>query len=79
MNVKQQIKDTIVSLLKIRPEELKDGVSLENSLGVDSTEMVEMIIALGKSFNVKIGEKEISKSSTLEDIENVVKSKLGQS
>jgi len=78
MDVKQQIKDTIVSLLKIRPEELKDGVSLENSLGVDSTEMVEMIIALGKSFNVKIGEKEISKSSTLEDIENVVKSKLGQ-
>ncbi len=78
MDVKQQIKDTIVSLLKIRPEELKDGVSLENSLGVDSTEMVEMIIALGKNFNIQIGEKEISKSSTLEDIENVVKSKLGQ-
>lgn len=78
MDVKQQIKDTIVSLLKIRPEELKDGVSLENSLGVDSTEMVEMIIALGKNFNIKIGEKEISKSSILEDIENVVKSKLRQ-
>lgn len=77
MDIKQQIKDTIVNLLKIKPEELKDGMSLENSIGVDSTEMVELIIALGKNFNVKIGEKEISKSSTLEDIEKVVTSKLG--
>ena len=77
MEVKQQIKDTIVNLLKIKPTELKDGMSLENSIGLDSTEMVELIIALGKNFNVKIGEKEISKSSTLEDIEKVIKSKLG--
>ena len=78
MEVMKQIKETIVNLLKIKPEELKPGVSLENSIGVDSTEMVEMIIALGKVFNVKVGEKEIGKQSTLEDIENVIKSKLGQ-
>jgi len=77
MEVMQQIKDTIVNLLKIKPEELKPDVSLENSIGVDSTEMVEMIIALGKTFNIKVGEKEIGKQSTLEDIENVIKSKLG--
>jgi acyl carrier protein len=77
MDIKQQIKDAIVKLLKIKPEELKNGVSLENSIGVDSTEMVEMVIALGKSFNVKIDTKEITKSSTLEDIERVVKEKLG--
>ena len=77
MDVKEQIKATIVNLLKVKPQELKDGVSLENSIGVDSTEMVEMVIALGKQFNVKIGEKEIAKTSTLEDIENIVKSKLG--
>lgn len=77
MDVKQQIKDTIANLLKIKPQELKDGLSLENSIGVDSTEMVEIAIALGKSFNVKVGEKEISKSSSLEDIERVIKSKLG--
>ena len=78
MDVKQQIKDAIVTLLQIKPQELKDGVSLENSIGVDSTEMVEMTIALGKAFNVTIAEKEISKASTLEEIENVIKSKLNQ-
>ena len=77
MDVKQQINNTIVDLLKIKPEELKEGVGLENSIGVDSTEMVEMVIALGKTFNVKIDTKEITKTSTLEDIENVIKSKLG--
>ncbi|MBL7130214.1 MAG: acyl carrier protein [Candidatus Omnitrophica bacterium] len=77
MDVKQQIKDIIINTLNIKPDELKEGMSLENSLGVDSTEMVEIVVALSKKFNVKVQEKEISKNSTLEDIEDVVKSKLG--
>lgn len=77
MDIKQQIKDTIINLLRIKPDELKEGLSLENSVGVDSTEMVELVIALGRSFNIKIREKEITKASTLEDIENVIKSKIG--
>ena len=78
MEVMQQIQDTIVNLLKIKPEELKPSASLEGSIGVDSTEMVEITIALAKEFNVQIAEKEIAKDSTLEDIEKVIKSKLGQ-
>ena len=76
MELKEQIKETIVSALNIKPQELKEGVSLENSLGVDSTEMVELTVALSKKFNIKLADKEISKTSTLGDIENVVKSKL---
>lgn len=76
MELKEQIKQTIVSTLNIRPQELKEGVSLENSLGVDSTEMVELTVAISKKFNIKLADKEISKASTLGDIENVVKSKL---
>lgn len=76
MELKDQIKQTIVSTLNIKPNELKEGISLENSLGVDSTEMVELTVALSKKFNIKLADKEISKKSTLGDIENVVRSKL---
>ena len=65
-----------IKLLKVRPEELKDDVTLQDGIGVDSTEMVETVIALEKAFNTKLSPKEITKFSTLNDIEKVINSKL---
>lgn len=76
MELKSKIKDTLVQLLKVKPEELKDDVSLLNSIGVDSTEMVEAVIALEKVFGAKLSPKEITKNSSLNDIEKVIESKL---
>jgi len=78
MDIKEQVKGVIVNMLKVKTGEIKDGMSLENSIGVDSTEMVELVIALGKSFNIKIGEKEITKFSTLDEIEKVIAIKIGK-
>lgn len=75
MGTKDKVKDVIVKLLKVRPEELKDGLSLEQSLGVDSTEMVEVCIALQKEFSVKIEEKEVAKYHSLDQIAQVIDSK----
>jgi len=75
MEAKQKIKDLIVKLLKVRMEELKDDVSLQDSIGVDSTEMVETVIALEKEFGKKLSPKEITKSSSISDIEKVILSK----
>ena len=77
MATKDKVKETIVKLLKVRPEELKDGVSLIDSIGVDSTEMVEIVIALEKAFATKLSPKEITKSSTINEIEKIIQSKLG--
>lgn len=76
MDTKTQIKETLVKLLKVKPEELKDELSLQDSIGVDSTEMVEAVIALEKTFGKKLSPKEITKSSTVNDIEKVIQSKL---
>ncbi len=76
METKQKIKDVLVNLLKVKAEELKDGISLQESIGVDSTEMVESVIALEKAFGVKLSPKEITKSSSIDDITGVVQSKL---
>ncbi|MFA4888064.1 MAG: acyl carrier protein [Candidatus Omnitrophota bacterium] len=78
MDTRDTIKDAIVKLLKVRPEELKDEVSLQDSIGVDSTEMVEMVIALSKAFGTSLSAKEISKFSTINDIERVIQSKLSK-
>ncbi|MGE5280533.1 MAG: acyl carrier protein [Deltaproteobacteria bacterium] len=75
MDTKQKVKDVIVNLLKVKPEELKDGQSLEQSLGVDSTEMVEVCIALQKQFGVQLAEKEVAKQHTVEQIARVIDAK----
>jgi len=74
--MKDKVKEVLANLLKVKIAELKDDVSLQNSIGVDSTEMVESVIALEKSFGVKLNTKEITKNSTINDIANNIQSKL---
>jgi len=76
MELKEKIKDVLIKLLKVKPEELKDDVKLYDGIGVDSTEMVEAIIALEKEFSTKLSPKEITKFSTINDIERVIQSKI---
>ena len=76
MEIKIKIKQVLVDLLKIRPEELKDDINLSDGIGVDSTEMVETVIALEKTFGTKLSPKEITKFSTINEIEKVIQSKL---
>lgn len=76
MQTKEKIKEVLVNLLKVKPEELKDDLTLQDGIGVDSTEMVEAVIALEKEFGAKLSPKEITKFSTINDIEKVINSKL---
>ena len=78
MDAKAQIKDILVKLLKVKPEELKDDVKLCDGIGVDSTEMVEALIALEKAFNTKLSSNEIGKLSTINEIEKVIQSKISK-
>jgi acyl carrier protein len=78
MEAKEKIKEVLVKLLKVGPEELKDDVKLYDGIGVDSTEMVEALIALEKEFGTKLSSKEISKFSTINDIEKVIQSKISK-
>ncbi len=74
--MKEKIKNVLSNLLKVKSEELKDDVSLIDSIGVDSTEMVEAVIALEKAFGMKLSPREITKASSIDDIEKVIQSKL---
>lgn len=73
--MKEKIKEILVKLLRVKPEELKDEASLQDSISVDSTEMVEMVIALEKNFGVKLKPQEITKFSSINDIEKIIQSK----
>mgnify|MGYP001589068298 CR=1 FL=1 len=75
MEVKDKVRETLINLLKLKPQEVRDDVRLCDDIGVDSTEMVEFVIALEKAFGTKLSPKEITKFCTISDIEKIVQSK----
>ena len=76
MEAKEQVKNLLVELFEIEPGEIKDEAELYSGLGLDSTETVELILAIEKMFNIKVVEKEITKFSCLKDIAHVIQGKL---
>ncbi|UCB56620.1 MAG: hypothetical protein JSV30_05270 [Candidatus Omnitrophota bacterium] len=75
MPVEQDVKEVIAQTLSIKPEEVNLDVTLNDSLSVDSTEMVDLRVALEKKFAVKIAASEITKNSSPQEIISLVKSK----
>lgn len=75
MNLKEEVKKVIADTLDVKEDEVGEGKNLYESIGIDSTEMVEVTVALGKHFGVKFENNEITKSSTPEDIVKCIEEK----
>lgn len=75
MPVEQDVKGVIAQTLSVKPEEVNLDVTLNDSLSVDSTEMVDLRVALEKKFAVKIAASEITKNSSPKEIINLIQSK----
>lgn len=76
MALKEEVISAIAKTLDVGENELVADKTLYDSIGVDSTEMVELTVALGKQFEVKIEANEIGKNSTpLQIVETIEKKK----
>lgn len=72
MGLKEEVVKLICKTLVIEASEFKEGQKLYDSIGVDSTEMVELVVSLNKQFGIKLETDEVTKFSTLEEIVAVV-------
>jgi acyl carrier protein len=79
MSVEQEVKAIIIKTLSVLPAEFKIDERLYDSLGVDSTEIVELVIALEKKFSVQIEDKQITKFSSPREIITLLAGKTGTS
>lgn len=75
MSVEQNVTEVIVTTLSVKAEEVKLDQSLYDSLGMDSTELVDLKVALEKKFSVKFSAEEITKSSTPKSIAALIANK----
>jgi len=75
METEVKVKDIIVKLLGLKDPDIDTNRKLYEGIGVDSTEMVEIRIALEKEFGIKLDDKEISKFQSIKDIARIIESK----
>lgn len=75
MAVEDTVKEVLYQVLDVKPEEIKPDDKLEDGLGVDSTEMVEISVGLKKALSVDIADNELKKSHSFNEIVEILKSK----
>ena len=75
MALKEEIVEVICKALDVGADELKEDKNLYDSIGVDSTEMVEVVVSLKKHFELPIETDEITKFSTLNEIVTTIENK----
>jgi len=81
--LKERIKNLMVEnlMLQVSPAEIKDDLPLfgPDSLGLDSVDALQLVVALDKTFSLKIGDPEAAKQvlQNVNSIANAVQQTAG--
>ena len=75
VSLEERVKGLFQKVLDIKPKEIKPEARLDQSLGIDSTEMVEISVAIKKEFGAALSDNELKKTHTLNQIVQILKSK----
>lgn len=75
MAVEDTVKEVLHTVLDVKPEEIQPDAKLEESLEVDSTEMVEISVGIKKALNIKLADGELKKTHSFNEIVNILRSK----
>ena len=75
MAVEQKVKEVLKKVLDIKENEIVPGAKLDELLGIDSTEMVEISVAIKKEFGIPLKDNELKKTQSFNEIVAIVKAK----
>ncbi len=72
MLVEEKLKEILVEKIEISPDEFTPEAKLADDFGVDSTELVEIMLSLEKALGIKIPEGLIKKNLSIGEVVNIV-------
>ena len=75
MSTEEQVKSIFKRVLDISPAEIKPNEKLDSSLGIDSTELVEISVGIKKELGVPLADNELKKTHTFSEIVTIIESK----
>jgi acyl carrier protein len=63
----RRVKDLIAESLGVNLAEVEPGASFIDDLGADSLDIVELVMAIEKEFNIEIPDEDAERISTVQD------------
>ncbi len=73
--VVRRVKDLIAESLGVNPTEVVSSASFIDDLGADSLDIVELVMAIEKEFNVEIPDEDAEKITTVQDAVDYIQNK----
>jgi acyl carrier protein len=75
MSIEAKVKDLVVEQLGVSADEVKPESSFVESLGADSLDLTELIMAMEEEFDIEIDDEDAQKIATVQDAINYIKAK----
>lgn len=78
-NLEDRIREVIAQEVNISIGEIKPQVSFVNDLGIDSLDIIDIIMALEEEFNVEIPEEDVDQMVKVKDLVEYIAHRLKNS
>ena len=75
-DLENKVKGIFKKVLDIKESEIIPGAKLDESIGIDSTEMVEISVAIKKELGIALKDNELKKTHSFNDIVGILKTKI---
>jgi acyl carrier protein len=75
----RRVKDLIAESLGVNQGEVVPGASFIDDLGADSLDIVELVMAIEKEFNIEIPDEDAEKIATVQDAVDYIQNKAKSS
>ncbi len=74
-DIESKLKSIFKKVLDIKENEIVPGAKLDESLGIDSTEMVEISVVIKKELGFSLKDNELKKIHSFNEIVEILKAK----
>ncbi len=71
-----KLKNIFKKVLDIKENEIVPNAKLDESLGIDSTEMVEIFVSIKKELGIALKDNELKKTHSFNDVVGILKARI---
>ena len=75
-DIAEKIKSVIAEQMKIKPEKITENAKFTTDLGLDSLDMVELVIELEEGWDIEIPDEDAKKLTTVNEAIKYIEEKI---
>lgn len=72
----EKIHDFLIEDFEVEEEDLEPGANLKDTIGLDSLDFVDLVVAVESNFGVKLVGEDFTNVNTLQDFYDLIERKL---